>query len=137
MIIFYIIARWLNLFCPPQPYPSVIDVDPNWTAARAFSTISLILALIGLAVTSLATCTKMKSKRWKYFSVIFLLASLSQGLQFLMFQSSLCNVMEFPERGYASQADCSLSKGAYMSIAALMLHFFTAVGCIIMFRKKS
>lgn len=64
------------------------------------------------------------------------MASFFQGLQFLIFQSGLCNVMSFPVEGYDAVADCSFAKGAYMSIAALCLHFITAVGCITMLRKK-
>ena len=123
-----------NFVC--QPYPSAIEVDSHWMAARIFAMISLILALIGLALTSLATCTKMKKIRFKVFSLIFLMASLFQGLQFLVLNSTLCNVISFQNQNYVAHADCSLSMGAYMSIAALVLHFLTAIGCIVMFRKK-
>jgi hypothetical protein len=119
-----------------QTYPSALGVDSYWTAARVFSIISICLALIGLAVTSLATCAKMKKKRWKAFALLFLGASLCQGFQFLMFQSDLCNVISVP-KGYESHATCSMSKGAYFSILALILHFLTALGCILMYRRKT
>lgn len=45
-------------------------------------------------------------------------------------------MMSFPVEGYDAVADCSFAKGAYLSIAALCLHFVTAVGCITMLRKK-
>lgn len=118
-----------------QPYPDVISIDNNWLAARICSMLSFALGLIGLAVVSVATCTKMKKKRWRHFSVIFIMASILQGLQLLLLNSSLCTTLSVPGQ-YVAFAACSLSDGAYMSITALLLHFFTAVGCTYMFRRK-
>jgi hypothetical protein len=101
-----------------------------------FAAISLLLGLLGLAFVSLATCTKLKKSKWKIACLIFLVASLFQGFQFLMVKSNLCNEMPLLGREYVSNAECSLAKGAYLSIMAMLLLFLTAIGCACMFRTK-
>ena len=105
-------------------------------AARIFAILALTLGLVGLALTSLATCTKMKKMRFKAFSIIFFIASFFQGLQFLVLNGTLCNVLSLPNQNYVAHAECTFSIGAYMAIGAIVLYFFTAAGCIAMFRTS-
>jgi hypothetical protein len=44
--------------------------------------------------------------------------------------------MSFAGVDYVAEAECSLAKGAYFSIAALIFYFITAVGCARMIRRK-
>ncbi|KAL3796024.1 hypothetical protein HJC23_013081 [Cyclotella cryptica] len=119
-----------------QPYPLAIVPDAYWKSARVFGAISLILGLFGLAFVSLATCTKMKKSRWKAACMIFLVGTLCQGLQFLLVQSNLCNKMPILGREDVAKAECSLAKGAFLSIAAMLLLFLNAIGCVCMFKIK-
>mmetsp|Transcript_29580 Transcript_29580/g.59412 ORF Transcript_29580/g.59412 Transcript_29580/m.59412 type:complete len:985 (+) Transcript_29580:263-3217(+) len=118
-----------------QPYPGIVERDSNWTASNVFSALSVVFGVLGIVILSFSTCTKMKRNKWIIGCVLFLMATLSQGLQFLFLNSDLCKTWTHPITGALSIADCSLSTGGYYGVSATVLWFVSAVGCAHMTRS--
>ncbi|KAL9190050.1 hypothetical protein ACHAXT_007261 [Thalassiosira profunda] len=114
-------------FC--QPYSDLFDPDTAWKSSRVFGTLSVILGFIGLGLTAIGTCTKLKRRTWMVICSMFLVATLFQGLQLIFLRSDLCTEWMHPNTGETVVTDCSLAKDAKMGVAATVLWFLIAVGC--------
>ena len=129
-----------------------IDVDPSWMAARAFSTMVLILGGIALLIALVTCCIGNNNKCYCVPSnidlmngIIYLLISLLQGLTLIILSSQLCQnngditkMMEnggviidnnFPEK-------CNLSQGAKCIISATVLWFFAGIMSLISYKGE-
>ena len=133
-----------------------IDVDPSWMAARAFSTIVLILGGTSLLIALVTCCCVGNTTNNKCCyvpsnidlmnGVIYLLISLLQGLTLIILSSQLCQnngditkMMEnngdviidnnFPEK-------CNISQGAKCIISATVLWFFAGIMSLISYKGE-
>lgn len=129
-----------------------IDVDPSWMAARAFSTMVLILGGIALLIELVTCCVGNNNKCCCVPSnidlvngIIYLFVSLLQGLTLIILSSQLCQnngditkMMEsgdvivnnnFPEK-------CNLSQGAKCTISATVLWFFAGIMSLNLYKGK-
>lgn len=124
-----------------------IDVDPSWMAARAFSTMVLILGGIALLIALVTCCCVGGSNNNKCCCVpsnidlmngiIYLLISLLQGLTLIILSSQLCqnngDITKMMENGDVIVIDnnfpetCNLSQGAKCVISATVLWFFAGI----------
>jgi len=113
-----------------QAYGRLFDnIDVHWTFARVAGTISVLLGCISIGLISTATCTKLRKRTWLVLVTLLLLATLSQGLQFLFLKSDLCNEWTNPETSEVVTSECSLSIDGNCAIAATIFWFAIAVGC--------
>ena len=127
-----------------------IDVDPSWMAARAFSTMVLILGGTSLLIALVTCCcvgnTCVPSNIDLMNGIIYLFVSLLQGLTLIILSSQLCQnngditkMMEngdviidnnnFPEK-------CNLSQGAKYVIPATVLWFFAGIMSLNLYRGE-
>ena len=127
-----------------QPYTSNV-LTPNifWTVARGCGSLSTLLGVIGIGLMSVSTCTKIKRRMWIIICVTYLLAALSQGLQFLFFKSDLCTMLTVEGTDDKSQSvevvesSCSLSTDGRVAISATVFWWIIAIGCSVMANKSS
>jgi hypothetical protein len=134
-----------------------IDVDSSWMAARAFSTMVLILGGASLLIALVTCCCVgnnsnnnnkcccVPSNIDLVNGIIYLFVSLLQGLTLIILSSQLCQnngditkMMEngdvivnnnFPEK-------CNLSQGAKCTISATVLWFFAGIMSLISYRGE-
>jgi hypothetical protein len=136
-----------------------IDVDPSWMAARAFSTMVLILGGTSLLI-ALVTCCCIGNNNNKCCCVpsnidlmngiIYLLISLLQGLTLIILSSQLCqnngDITKMMENGDVIIDDsnnnknfpdkCNLSQGAKCIISATVLWFFAGIMSLISYKGE-
>lgn len=121
------------------------DIDASWASARAFGVLSVLLGIFGMCLASMATCTKLKRRTWVALAGLFLLVTLCQGFQFLIFSSRVCNEWTVPEEelytelgfvaGSVVTVECTLSTGGKLGMSATIFWFIIAVGCSHMVSK--
>lgn len=112
-----------------QPMPSHYYSGTYWKMARAFGSLSVILGFVGITLVSVATWTKLKSRTWLFICTLFLVVTLSQGLQFLFLKSDLCSVWFYKETNDVITSQCTLSSDGVKGVAATVLWFIIAAGC--------
>ncbi|KAL7545325.1 hypothetical protein ACHAWF_010653, partial [Thalassiosira exigua] len=119
-------------------YPSSVEVDAHWKAARAFSTLALVVGGIFLFKNLISGCVAPLRRASHTEAPAFLFACLCQGLSLLLLRSTMCRDnpllaqltkqaealgnarMDFPET-------CSLAAGANCAVAAVVLWFFASL----------
>ena len=118
-------------------YPDYIDLDSTWKAARVFSILTLVFALLVVFLNTLHSCASDLEKtktRWLEAPML-LLTTLCQGLSLLLLSSSACknNQMvneltnvESPLRDIDFQDTCSISTGSKVFISATVFYFLSA-----------
>ncbi len=119
-----------------QPMPLLYFSGAYWMAARVFGSLSVILAFCGISLISIATWTKLKRRTWLIICALFLVITLSQGLQMLFLKSDLCNVWLFPGTGDVLTSQCKLSMDGAIGVAATVLWLIIAAGCCHMARRS-
>lgn len=110
--------------------------DLNFNSARAFTYVANIFGGIAFFTIWLASCCPMDNQRLKGLSCNFFIATLSQGLTLLIFQSSVCDIGFFsayftppgmdetiPPSDVISGTSCSLSTGSNLAITATVFYF--------------
>jgi len=116
-------------------YGNLMGMDSAWDAARAFSIVATVLGVFSLF---LACLSFMKPILWCCVSMLFALATLSQGLTFLFFKSNVCNGFAAPAQSYSDISGnnsvdvsyderCRLGTAAKLGIAAICLWFLGAL----------
>ncbi|KAL7528890.1 hypothetical protein ACHAWF_002751 [Thalassiosira exigua] len=110
-------------------YPDYVDIDPAWKAAKAFSIITFILAILMFIACVVTACSvdPERPMTYAFMAPMYLLLSACQGFMLLFLQSNGCKdnvlasygALDFPET-------CSISKGAKLCISALV--FWAAAG---------
>ncbi|KAL7547919.1 hypothetical protein ACHAWF_012213 [Thalassiosira exigua] len=110
-------------------YPDSVQLDDAWRAARSFSVITVILALIMFVTAAIMACVHDPHKSTKsWMAPMYMLTALCEGLMLLLLQSNVCKnnslvrilpVITFPDT-------CSLSTGANLCISAMV--FWAAAG---------
>ena len=88
-------------------YPSNIDFDPYFKTSQAMGPLSSILGGIVMINFWFASCVGLTKSCWRFCGFILLLASVCEGLTFLIFKSDFCKV----EEGTNVQFECFLSTG--------------------------
>ena len=128
-------------------YSDDFDTDTSWVAARAFSTLVLILGGIALLIRLVTCCCCMIDKQSENVprvnGIIYLLVTLFQGLTLLILSSKLCQnndditkmensnviIYSFPDK-------CNLSRGAKCIISATVLWFFAGILSLYSYRAE-
>lgn len=119
-------------------YPSDVAVDGNWKAARAFSTLTLIIGGGFLLRNLITGCVAPLRRASQSEPPAFLLAAIFQGLSLLLLNSTLCTNNQLlvrlqSEAEKIGNADmdfpdtCSVSVGANCAIAAVVFWFLAAL----------
>lgn len=120
-------------------YPDGTAIDSNWRAAKAFSILPIIFGGLALVYMLKVACDrdKMISSTLNCTnSIVYLLATLSQGLSLLFLSSNACtsNIL-IGELSTSPIGDavtfeetCSMATGAKCVISATVLWFLAAVG---------
>lgn len=115
-------------------YPSSMEIDNVWHAARSFNLIAVILGGSILMLDIFQGCLSTKPNRsFRTGAVMYSICSLCAGLSLILLNSNACknNILiqelnqKVPE--LHMQETCSISKGAKCTIAATVLWFVTAV----------
>lgn len=109
-------------------YPSDAKMDPNWKAARAFSTVALIFGGFFLFPDLILSCISPSRNKFRFEGLCFVLTSIFQGLSLLVLGSTLCNdndlVVELSEEmnlgDFEMDNTCSMHAGANYAIAAVV-----------------
>ncbi len=107
-----------------------------WIAARVFGSLLVILAFCGISLISIATWTKLKRQTWLIICALFLVITLSQGLQMLFLKRNLCNVWLFPGTKAMITSQCKLSTDGAIGVAAMVLWLIIAAGCCHIARRS-
>jgi len=114
-------------------YPDSTEFDVAWNAARAFSIIVFIFAIIAIIVKCTSACLFTPDDRYRSGSsgivtpLYLLLGILQGGLTFLLLDSNACNDNTMAQvEGVTFEDQCSLSAGAKLSISAMV--FWLAAG---------
>mmetsp|Transcript_37578 Transcript_37578/g.79239 ORF Transcript_37578/g.79239 Transcript_37578/m.79239 type:complete len:478 (+) Transcript_37578:57-1490(+) len=115
------------------PYPDN-DFEVQMEEARAFAFLAMVFGSLSLLMLCVSTCWSFR--RWAWIMVIFmlLLATLFQGLVFLLNQSGLCVTVE--DGNVTLESKCHIDKGAIQAIAACCIYFVTAIGSMHVARMK-
>lgn len=119
-------------------YPSSVNVDGNWKAARAFSTMALLVGGIFLFANLISACLSPSRKTSRAEAPAFLVAFFFQGMSLLLLKSALCQDNSLIRQlqkdagilgnnGVEFQDTCSLSTGANCTIAAIVFWFLAAI----------
>jgi hypothetical protein len=133
-----------------QGYPSSVDFDGYWKAARAFSIIAAIVGgFFWLALLMSPFIFPSKSTSWKTMGMMMLvLMPLFQGLTFLMFRSDVCSdpnnnrsilLDRFSKRdssalqGYSGR-DCQWDRGCTLNAVGIGL--WVLAGLMMMLTKS-
>ena len=114
-------------FC--QPYPLYLhNVDPNWAAARAASTLANVIGFLGIGVVLFSTSMKLKKRSCIALFIMMILSCLFGGLQFLFLHGMMCNEWYNPtDKNYVT-ATCTLNRNGQAAIAAVVLWFVASLG---------
>jgi len=119
-------------------YGDQVSADSKWNTAKAFTIIATVLGGIGVFVSCAAIGMP---KLWKLVSLLFLIATLSQGLTFLFFQSNACvDAPPVETQGtsglFELQFDqCGLGSAAILGIVATCLWFVSALAAVMAAKK--
>lgn len=119
-------------------YPSDVEIDSNWKAARAFSTLALIFGGVYLFRNLIAGCISPLRRASRSEAPAFLLACFSQGLSLLLLNSSLCKDNDLMRQlqsdatslgnvGMNFPQTCSINTGAKCAISAIV--FWALAAC--------
>ena len=135
-----------------------INVDPSWMAARAFSTMVLILGGTSLFIALVICCcvgnnnnssSCVPSNIDLMNGILYLLISLLQGLTLIILSSQLCqnngDITKMMENGDVINngsndnnlpEKCNLSQGAKCIISATVLWFFAGIMSLISYKGE-
>ncbi|KAL7540070.1 hypothetical protein ACHAXR_009852 [Thalassiosira sp. AJA248-18] len=110
-------------------YPDSMPIDSNWKAARAFSVMTFIFALVVFITSIISACApnsdKLSTRGW--MAPAYLLTSFCQGLTLLILSSNACKDNILVQRETVGNIDwpdtCSLAMGANLCISATVLWF--------------
>ena len=122
-------------FCVPYSAASMEEL--MWVRhAQIFFGTLMVFAFISLLLLSISTCYKIKRIIWAVISVMLLSSILFQCLVFTVRnEDSFCGTKEKQE-GLVI-ANCYISRGARLAIAACVFYFLAAAGSMIFaFRRK-
>ena len=114
-------------------YGDKVSADSKWNTAKAFTIIATVLGGIGVFVSCAAIGIP---KLWKLVSLLFLIATISQGLTFLFFQSNACyDGPPVETQGTSGLFDlqftqCGLGNAAILGIVATCLWFVSALAAV-------
>jgi len=116
-------------------YPDYVTIDGSWMAARTFSILTFIFAMIVLIAACFSSCTTLHSGKliFAWEAPLYLLTALCQGLTLLFLSSSVCKNNTFiqdlsnkyPHITFPDT--CSLDTGAKLSISAMVFFFAASV----------
>eukprot|EP00978_Attheya_sp_CCMP212_P000406 scaffold805_cov45-Attheya_sp.AAC.2 len=112
------------------------DFDTKFNSAKAFTIVANIFGGIAFMTLWLASCCQLSGQRIKGLSCHFFIATLFQGLTFLIYRSVICqpgffdeyfqNMPTDPDTGVTAGilgVNCSLGKGGRLSIVATVFYF--------------
>lgn len=107
-------------------YPDSIDIDASWKAARAFSSLSFIFAMIALIIKSFQMCSSKRHSADPYTRsgnaqvlVWFLLTGVCQAFTLLFLNSNACKSSSLVQMTDLTFEDsCSIAKGAKLTISS-------------------
>jgi hypothetical protein len=113
-------------------YPSLLNIDSSWKAARAFSVVALILGCVVTLTLVVLSCisSDFTKRSWSLLVVLCLvILPLFQGLTFLILQSNACRDNAVVTsigilQGVSSYSDeCDWDAGSSANVAAVVLWF--------------
>ena len=117
-------------------YPEAVNIDPNWKAARAFSTLALIVGGILLVTRTFFTfISPEKRMTIRLEGLGYLTCCVCQGLSLLFLTSDACvdnylingTSQSQPLLGFDFPDTCTLSSGSKCVIAAVVSWFLAAI----------
>lgn len=116
-------------------YPSDEKIDSNWKAARAFSTVALVVGGVFLFSNLILSCISSSQNKLRFEGLCFMLTSIFQGLSLLLLGSVLCNdndlVIKLSEeinlRDFGMETTCSMHSGANCAITAVVFWFLAGL----------
>lgn len=126
-------------------YPDSVTIDGNWKAAQAFCIISLILGIIGLVISGIATFATHRPDSvlthvWE--APLYLLIAICQGLTLLFLNSNACKGEILNELAGVAMTDynfpdtCSMASGAKLAISATSFWGATAVASFLAHKSE-
>jgi hypothetical protein len=111
------------------------DFDTRFNAAKGFTVVANVFGGVAFLTLWLASCCVMSQERIKGLSCHFFIATLFQGLTFLIYRSVVCHRGFFKEYFQNMETDddgiptdildvnCSLGPGGKLSIVATVFYF--------------
>ena len=120
-------------YCIPYP-DGKSGVEMNVARGSAF----FVIMFGGLCqlLLCISTCFPIKRKMWGLISCMLLLASLLQGLIFLVKKSSFCVQALDLDEDMSVNSSCKISSGAVEAITAACLYFLTAILAMSIVRRN-
>lgn len=121
-----------------ERYPADVAIDGSWKAARAFSTLTLLIGGVFLFRNLITGCVEPLRRASKSEPSAFLLACIFQGLSLLLLNSALCkdntlitrlqsDAESIGNTNMAFPDTCTISTGANCTIAAVVFWFLAAL----------
>lgn len=114
-------------------YPDSIELDSSWKAARAFSILAFISAIIVLIAACMSLCGSNPGKSYVWEAPVYAMTAFFQGLTLLLLNSNACNGNTMvqsldPSLSNVTFPDtCSMDTGAKLSISATVFFFASSV----------
>ena len=111
-----------------------MNLDSSWKAARAFSILAFIFAIVVVFVKCCATCSPDPEKAYagggKVVPPLYLLTGIFQGLSLLFLNSQACknnHLIKFAWEGVEWPETCSMATGAKCIISATVFWIAAAL----------
>lgn len=113
-----------------QNYPDSVNLDASWKAARAFSVLSLVFAIIIIVIKTCIRCSSDPRKGYSNSRVasLYLLIGTFQALTLLFLNSNACKNNNYASWSSITWSDnCSIDTGAKCTISATVFWFAAAL----------
>ncbi|CAB9523210.1 expressed unknown protein [Seminavis robusta] len=112
------------------------EFDNLFKSAYGFAILACVFGAFGLFTILCATCCPLAEERVRGMAGYFFLATICQGLAFLIFPSNVCQTQFFEQYYPSIDVDpfvrgvkCDLGHGAKMAITAAVLYFVCMLLC--------
>ena len=108
-------------------------MDDSWKAARAFSTLAFIFAIIVLVAACMSLCGTNPGKTYVWEAPVYLMTAIFEGLTLLLLNSNACKVNTMVQNLDPSLTNvtfpdtCSMATGAKLTISATVFFFASSV----------
>jgi len=118
-------------------YDDYVEMDDSWKAARAFSILTIIFAIIILVAICISACANSRNVTSAWEAPLYILTAISEGLTLLFLNSNACRkdfLVQIDETalnnlgaGVSFPETCSMGAGAKFTISSTVFFFVAAV----------
>jgi len=110
--------------------------DTKFNAAKGFTIVAAFFGMLSFLTLAVSSCCPLDGGRMKCLSIYFFLATLFQGLVFIIYRSNACAEGFFDvyfegdtgtgnpfNTDVVESLSCGLAKGSKMAVSATVLYF--------------